>query len=676
MDDKAKFITEKWRQGVQRRRPFDAAAQRNIGILMGDHNLVMDVKNGRAYKKMYSDSQTRLQIPLIKPIWRTELAKLTKNHPTVEIRPGSNSEADRKSAQIAQRVLDSELGRISFQEKYIRLGVWVTSVGTAYLHVYFDPSDGDNGNVMVEIVPHTQIVMDPAATEDSTQAKWCIHGKVMAPEEAYNVFGKEFKADAEDMSNYINNATQLQVGGIADNNRNGILVLRFWSLPTRKIPNGALVTVINGQIIEDNAHTKDKFPFKGGRLPFIDFHHVRIPGQFAGQAMIQDLWASQFDYDHTRSKKAEARALAVSQKLLSPDGALEGMSRLTNRPGEIIHYKSVMGAKPEYLQQPTLPGFVFTSMDDALREMQDISHIHDVSRGKAPSGTPASAVAMLQASDDTAAGVVIAGLEASMARYGQYHLQLVQQFWKQARVVKTWSESDGAAEAGKYIHDMFSGADIAGATDVIAIPGSGAPRSKQATSDLVLTLAREQLITDPNFIMKNLDMPGLAPLQMVGDKSQKQAEREDMKYMALNNKEETPEVLVTLPSAESWHTHETHITTHNDFRMSEEFEGLPDWVRAAVAEHVADHQRHVDEAQMKQQAQGALGNIMGAEQGMAVAEGMPGAPPTEPGMEELAGEMPEEGMPPEGMPPEGMPPEVPPEGMPPPGMGMPPQGLM
>jgi hypothetical protein len=282
---------------------------------------------------------------------------------------------------------------------------------------------------------------------------------------------------------------------------------------------------------------------------------------------------------------------------------------------------------------------------------------------------------MLQAADDTASGVVIAGLEAAMARYGQYHLQLVQQFWKQARVVKTWSESDGGTDAGKYIHDMFAGADIEGTTDVVAVPGSGAPRSKQATADLVLTLAREQLITDPSFILKNLDMPGLAPLQMVGDKSQKQAERENMKYMALIDKEETPEELVTLPAAESWHTHETHTTTHNDFRMSEEFEGLPDWVRAAVAAHVDDHQRHIDEAQMKQQAQGALGDIMGAEQGMAVAEGMPGAPPTEPGMEELAGEMP-----PEGMPPEGMPPEVPPEGMTPPNMGIPqgppPQGLM
>lgn len=665
-DPRVKFLQEKWREGVQRRRSFDAAAQRNIGILMGDHHLVVDIKNGRAYKKQFTDSQTRLQIPLIKPIWRTELAKLTKNHPTVEVRPGSNSEGDRKKAQIAQRILDSELNRLSFPETYIRLGVWVTTVGCAYLHVYFDPSYGPEGNVRVEVVPHTQIVMDPAAHDHSGQAMWCIHGKVLAPEEAYNVFGKEIKPDSQDMDSYVQNATRLDLGGIADTQPNGILVLRYWALPSKRHPNGRLVTVAGGEIIEDAKHTKDKFPFDYKKLPFIDFHHVRIPGQFAGQTMMQDLWASQFDYDHTRSKMAEARALAVSQKLLSPDGALEGLSRLTNRPGEIIHYKSMMGQKPEYLQQPTLPNFIFTTKDDALREMQDISNIHDVSRGQAPGSMPASAVTLLQAADDTAAGVVIAGLEASMARYGQYHLRLVQQFWKEKRTVKTWSESDDYQSAGLYIHDQFQGTDIDGATDVIAVPGSGAPRSKQATADLVLTLAREQLITDPDFIMKNLDMPGMAPLQMVGDKAKKQAERENMRYIALLGKEENEDTTSRLPEAESWHTHEAHIATHNDFRMTEEFEGLPDWVRIAVAEHVTEHERLMQEVQMAAQGQAALGEMMGSDAAMGVASGMPGEL-TDPMAAELSPGAPS----PTGGPPapDGQP-TPPPGGMMPPDMGM------
>jgi len=44
--------------------------------------------------------------------------------------------------------------------------------------------------------------------------------------------------------------------------------------------------------------------------------------------------------------------------------------------------------------------------------------------------------------------------------------------------------------------------------------------------------------------------------------------------------------------------HEKHIEVHNTFRMSQEYEILPDLVKQQFDAHVAEHERYLQEQQM------------------------------------------------------------------------------
>jgi hypothetical protein len=50
--------------------------------------------------------------------------------------------------------------------------------------------------------------------------------------------------------------------------------------------------------------------------------------------------------------------------------------------------------------------------------------------------------------------------------------------------------------------------------------------------------------------------------------------------------------------------HEVHIETHNKFRMSQEYEILPDEIKAQFADHVAQHEQILQERAMAQMMMG------------------------------------------------------------------------
>jgi hypothetical protein len=75
--------------------------------------------------------------------------------------------------------------------------------------------------------------------------------------------------------------------------------------------------------------------------------------------------------------------------------------------------------------------------------------------------------------------------------------------------------------------------------------------------------------------------------------------------------------------------HEVHIEVHNRFRMSQEYEVLPDETKQQFAKHVASHQMYLQQVLFNQQ------QMMAGPQGAPGADGAaPGAAPA-PGGEEL-----------------------------------------
>ena len=572
-------IKKYWTEGIARRRQSDVEAYKNMAIIQGKHYFHINPQTRKIYLPDPNDNRTRLSIPLIKPIWRTEVAQLTKSRPQPEVIPASNSDSDRQSAKLASLVLGSELQRMDFQEHHARLWSWVCTIGCSYIYVYWDPT---TQNIELEVVPKLEVVIDPSVRESSKEAMWIIHGKVLTPEQSFEKFGKDFKPDSQGLPDLWRGLTSTPGGAPNAGKNDGVLVLRMWHRPSTKYPQGMVVTIVGEEVVEEMP-----FPYAHGEIPFVDFHHVRLPGQYEGQSIIKDLWSSQKDYNAARSRMSETRALLAAPKISAPEGSVDD-DRIGTDPGEIFKWRAVGPYKPEPMNPPNIPSFIFKTTEDAMQELMDISGIHEVSKGMSPgAGTAAAAIASLREADSTKLGPIVAGLERSVARVGKQVLGLVQQFWETPRLIRTW---DGSSS--NFTVETFKGADIPSAVDVRVVAGSALPRSPEQDRQSLLELWDRRVITDPLAILDRMDIPNIGELRDIVNVDISQARREQKKF-----EEGDPRLF---PPAEEWHAHDIHIKEHDDWRKTEAFGMLPDEVRMAVAEHRTQHQQFIQEAQARQ----------------------------------------------------------------------------
>lgn len=585
--------------GLRERAHFDREAERNLAILFGEHYLIHHVESGRIFRKVHGDGNPRLAIPLIKPLWRKEAANLGKNVPIPEVIPVTNQQDDRDSAAKQGRALDSELARMGFSETYDRLVTWSSAIGCAYIHTMWDAQKKD---IVQEVVPHTEIVIPDYVRNSTAEARWIIRAQVMSPDDVFESFGMSVKPNAAPQQQLLNSIQSVKYTGVVSNMANsGVLVLQYWALPSKRYPKGALITVVDNQLCVEE--TYDEYPYKKmDMLPFVDFHHIHLPGRFAGQSMIRDLWSSQQDYNHSRTKMAVARSLVSSPKIFAAQGTMPGMERLSPIEGEIIPVNvNAAPFMPQVMQMPQLPAHVYASMDNAYREMQDISNTHDISNGIAPGRTPASAVVALQAADSTVIGAIARHMERRVAVVGKQILQLAQQYWTEEHAIRVWSEAEGPA--GRWVFESMKNTDLAGQTDVRCVPGSALPKSKEALLERLENYYQLGLITDPNLVLRNANTPGLASVIAAENEDMIHADEENSRWAALSRVKELTDLkdedIEALPFAEPWHSHAVEIKQHNALRKSASFRGWPKWLREEVARHIKLHEDYLEDERAK-----------------------------------------------------------------------------
>lgn len=569
----AAYIKRHWKRGLETRRITDREAWTNLAFISGDHYSVWDpfTRRFQTNQTNYQDRSVRLKVNLIKDLWRGEVSNMVSGKPIPQVLPLTAEESDRMAAMAGQRILDGELHRLMFPHKRLENAMWVTSSGLSYMHPWWDSSDSKQGNVKLDVVPHFEVVQDPLCRFSVQEGNWVIHGRVLTVEEAYERFGEVFKATEEDTPYQW---SQMFIGGAAkstNTKRKGVLVLRMWHKRTNRFPEGFVRTAVNGRIVEDIP----RFPYDHNELPFVDFHHIRLPGRFEGQSMITDLVPLQKDYNQSRSRQAEVRKLLTNPGWLAAYGSLD-IDKITNTPNEVIEYNIVGPFKPERLAPVNVPNFIFQTADVARAEMQDIAGSHDASQGKAPASASGAAVIALQEKDNSKLSTTLMQQEQGIARVGQQVLGLVRQFWTTQRAVSAWHEE--LNESGV---TFFKGDDLEGSIFVEVVPGSSMPKSQAQIKDTLLQLFDHKVITDASMVLKQMELPNTDQMIDLLSVDSRQAKREHDRMFA----GETEDMIVV----EAWHNHMEHINTHNNFRKTETFEKWPPGLRQLLSDHVEQH---------------------------------------------------------------------------------------
>ena len=568
----------------------------NIAYLTGKQWVAYDKNSRKIVEKPKENWEERVTINRIRPAIRTELAKITKSKIQFTVIAATNDEDDIDSAKVGTQSLDYIWRRANMDEKRFKAALWQITTGTGILKSFWNAKLGEEvelntlddkgefekdgegkevtkgsmlGDVDCSVVSPFDFRFDPSADEFDDSA-WCCESKLRTTDyvkEEYDVeVGNETNLESTNLFNgmlaNINGSNNVDTKPIKI--KNSVIVKEYWEMPSKKHSKGRHITIANGKLLQ-----LEDMPYK--RLPYFVIAHNLVPGRVHGSSNIEDLIPVQREHNKTRTQRRLNQTRTGNQRLLVQQNSL--LSDPTMEPGEIIEYRQGSNM-PTWETPPTEPGHIQAELELQLRDFEDISGVHEVSNGAAASGVKSGvALSFLAEQDDTKLGPIIHNIESTYEKWAQFVLELIQDNYLEPRMIKIVGKNN-AVETKE-----FQGSDLKGNTDVRVVAGSAMPKSTAARQEFVLNLWDRKILDDPQKALKLLEFGNIEEIydDLSIDVNQAKAEQKQWINSDFSHK------------TRDFYNHEVHITEHNKFRKSTDYEELDPQVQQQVDAHVEEH---------------------------------------------------------------------------------------
>lgn len=472
----------------------------------------------------------------IKPIIRTELARLISNKPNASVVPSSSDDKDLFAAQAGEQLWESLYYSKKLHSIYSRAAFWLCITGTGFVKVWWDSgctvnagvdSYGNDimykGDIQYGAVSPFHVVVPDLTEEDIEDQPYVFNVYTKPVEWVNSFFQSNFTVDVA--------ATKAIMGESfftsqsASSGLDSVLVIEAWFKPGfhKLFPHGGFATVVNDRVVTMYA---EGMPFKHGDYPFTKFSHIPT-GEFYSDSVIVDLIDPQREFNRTRSQIIESKNRMAKPQLLAAQGSIDP-TKITTQPGQVILYKPGLGGPPTPLPLQPIPSYVLQELDRTISDMEDISSQHKISRGQAPAGvTAATAISYLQERDDSPLTVTYQSVEDGWEKIARHSLAIVREFWTTARLV------NGTGIDGMYDAIELKGSDVASGLDIRMEAGSALPVSKAAKQAFLLDMMKAGFI-DPSKGLSLMNMGGVDKLYDELKADERQAKRENLKIRSLD----------------------------------------------------------------------------------------------------------------------------------------------
>ena len=566
----------------------------------------------------------------IRSFVRTEQSKFISQTPVASVIPATAEDEDMRSAFAAEQAWQSISNSQKLDYHFERAAWWMTLTGVGFIKTYWDGNvidkvSGQPGNIRYGAVSPFHLFVPDLREIDIEDQPYIINAYSKPVAWAKSRYEEELKGVTLTPTHTSTQMDEsyLDLTDANKVNNDSILVYEMWVKPgtTKEMPQGGMIVVVDKFMVEKHIG----MPYNHNEYPFAKLEHIPT-GAFYPDSPVSDIIELQREFNTLRSEISEAgRRMAKPQLIVAKGSLVPG--KLTNEPGSVIEYRPGMPA-PQPLQLSPLPEYYVVQQDRILTDIQDLTGQHEVSRGSAPGGgiTAGTAISFLKESDDQYLSPQYHSVEYAYEKIAGQTIGLFIQYVKLPRKIKTI----GADQA--YDTMILSGADVKSGTDIRIERGSSIGQSQAAKRAEIKDYFSIGLI-DANQALQMLEMGGVQRYQDTMNVAKSKAQRENIKMKQINEAEimryeddivaktlqgmdpasleqitaagEDPEQLIRdeLPSiipVDDFDIHELHIEVHNQFRMSQEFEALPDSIKQQFAKHVAAHQEYVAQQQMQQ----------------------------------------------------------------------------
>ena len=587
-------------------------------------------------KPYYHERKT---INRIRSYVRWEMSKMLSSFPTAQAIPASSEDDDQRAAFAAEQAWTSISESKKLRQHMSRATWWTIVTGNGFLKTHWDPYckdkvSGEMGDIKFGHVTPFHLFVPDIREQDIEDQPFVINAYTKTVEWAQYYFAKEL-GDIK-LSPSVSSANQILDEAYLNLGHNkapdSVIVYETWIKPGahKLMPEGGVIVTVDDILI---SVYKDGFPYGHNMYPFTKFEHIPT-ATFYADSPIVDLSQLQKEYNGLRSEISEAGRRMAKPQLIAPMGSIVP-SKLTNEPGLVIQYKPGM-PPPQPLPLSPLPQYYLEQQDRILNDWIDISGEREVSRGDTPPGvTSGTAISYLQEASNQYLTPQFQSIEAGVEKIAIQTIELFVQYVDIPRKIRTIG-ADGAFDTM-----LLQGADIASGTDIRIEPGSSFAKSKAAQEARVMDMFAVGIIDQPA-AARMLEIGGVQKIMDTLNVAERKAQRENIKMKMLTEdvlemaRQQAMEELMTqippeamadptimqelqnMPTplivpVDDFDVHEVHIETHNKFRMSQEYEILPDELKQQFADHVAMHEQIVQQKQLQQFLQTIPGD--GTEEG-------------------------------------------------------------
>ena len=457
-------------------------------------------------------------------------AKICKNPPRYDVRPESNDTEDKEACRLGLDILNWIWDKQGVDEKRLNLVMWLQQCGHAYFKTSWDPTLGKEmvdpvtneidyeGDVRVDVVSAFEIYPDPLA-KTLDDAQWIIQAKIRKldyfkmqyPEKGAEVEAEDcwlLSLQIEDKIKTMNNKGPVS-SQLNQNMKNCAIELIKYEKRSKEHPNGRMIVVANGVLLEDK-----ELPI--GEIPFAKFDDIAIGGKYYSEAIVTHARPIQDQYNQVVQRRASWTNKMLAGKLIAARGTGLTQESLSDQSGEVVYHDIVPnapnGGQPVPMMIPQIPQYAYQEEERLDAMLSYIFGISEVSRGQIPAaGIPAIGMQLLLEEDSSRIGTMIEQHERSYAKTGGFVLKYVEKFYDMPRKMKIAGKSNG------YMVRNVQGNMIRGNTDVIVIRGSTLPNSKVLRRQELINLYTQGLLGDPNDPKVRSNLLGALELGEIGE---------------------------------------------------------------------------------------------------------------------------------------------------------------
>jgi hypothetical protein len=619
------------------RHPYEKQWFTNIAMCLGYQWLRWDSRSNRMQPPRDS-RKPRIVGNIMSGIVQTCKARMLKQDPKVTVRPATSDDEDIEIAKISTRVqqaYDKKIGIKTLRDEFFD---WLFMTGNAFYKVSWDSKagaplmftpdmlamPGEDGNdealnllsaqdefkaiagdmsmtaytgePRVEALGPFNVLWEP--TLKFKDSPWVLVTKLRSKTYVRDKYPKF--ADQMDVSPetggysawFERGLLSLQgdhAGAETNSNNGSVIVHELYTKPDSRNPNG-IVAVMVGQLLVEHGEN----PYRC--IPLAYCGDITVAGRPIATSRIEQVIPLQVDINKTLSQIVENRNKTVSPKLGIPIGGGTTQADFTDGTGEIFEFHADQyGNRPEYLQAPTLPQYVFEHLNTLYRFVDDITGIHDVSNSRAPtSGASGYLVDLLLEQDETRFGPLALRVAECEKEMRTILHKILRMYITEDRLLTIVGKNQAFDTEMWFNGNMLVGSkETDPNVDYYDIDVDFQPslsNSKPAIKEAIFQLINQGFFNPQNPMDKQLVMMHLNLDARDADFFD-DIEQDRSKAMDENRRLKTGEPVPVAP----YENHAIEYFVHNKMRKSPEFGTLHPMIQQMVHEHCSMHEYYLQQ---------------------------------------------------------------------------------